>query len=59
MEVRLSARFAYNRQLVAVLCGTIFLQIAQRNGYAGATGGWATDCAERVLPFFEKVYRQF
>jgi hypothetical protein len=35
----LSARFAYNRRLVAVLCGTIFLQLAHRNGYAGATGG--------------------
>ena len=35
----LPARFAYNRRLVAVLCGTAFLHLARHGGHAGATGG--------------------
>ena len=35
---RLPARFGYSRRLVAVLCGTLFLHLASRSGYAGATG---------------------
>jgi aminoglycoside phosphotransferase (APT) family kinase protein len=31
----LPARFAYDRRLVAVLCGTMFLHLAGQNGFAG------------------------
>lgn len=36
--MRLPARFGYNRRLVAALCGALFLQVAVRNGHAGAVG---------------------
>lgn len=53
--VPLSARFAYNRRLVAVLCGTIFLQLAYRNGYAGATGGETLDSAPSLGDFYQRL----
>lgn len=34
----LPARFLYNRRMVAVLCGSVFLQIAHNTGYGGANG---------------------
>jgi aminoglycoside phosphotransferase (APT) family kinase protein len=34
----LPARFAYNRRLVAVLCGAMFLRLALQSRYPGATG---------------------
>lgn len=40
---RLPARFAYDRRLVAVLCGVVFLRLAHRNGHAGATGDETLD----------------
>ena len=33
----LPARFSYDRRLVAVLCGTMFLQLARQAGHSGAT----------------------
>jgi aminoglycoside phosphotransferase (APT) family kinase protein len=35
----LPARFAYNRRLVAAVCGSIFLRLARLAGHTGATGG--------------------
>ena len=34
----LPARFAYDRRMVAVMCGATFLKLARQNGHAGAAG---------------------
>ncbi len=51
----LPARFAYNRRLVAALCGAAFLGLARRGGHAGADGGETLDSA----PSLGDVYQHF
>jgi aminoglycoside phosphotransferase (APT) family kinase protein len=51
----LPARFAYNRRLVAVLCGAMFLHLARNNGYAGATGGETLDSTPSLSDFYQRM----
>jgi aminoglycoside phosphotransferase (APT) family kinase protein len=39
----LPARFAYDRRLAAVMCGTMFLHLARQQGHAGAAGDETAD----------------
>jgi hypothetical protein len=36
-ETALPARFRYDRRLLAVLCGTLFLHLARQTGHGGGT----------------------
>ena len=47
--------FSYNRRLVAVLCGTVFLRLARQNGHAGATGGETLDSMLSLGAFFQRL----
>jgi len=51
----LPARFAFNRRLVAALCGTLFLRLAHHGGHAGATG---EDTFDRA-PSLGEIYPRF
>jgi hypothetical protein len=48
----LPARFAYDRRLVAVLCGTAFLHLARHGGHGGATGGETLDSTPSLGDFY-------
>ena len=52
---RLPARFAYDRRLVAVLCGTIFLQLARARGHTGATGEETLDSTPGLAEFYKRL----
>ncbi len=51
----LPARFAYSRQLVAVLCGAMFLHLARHSGHAGATGGETLDSTPSLGEFYQRM----
>lgn len=51
----LPARFAYNRRLVAVLCGVIFLHMARYGGHAGATGGETLESTPSLAEFYQRM----
>lgn len=51
----LPARFTYCRRLAALLCGTIFLQLAYHNGYAGATGQETLDSTPSLGDFYQQL----
>jgi Ser/Thr protein kinase RdoA (MazF antagonist) len=51
----LPARFAYNRRVVAVLCGAAFLHLARRLGHAGATGEETLDAAGTLSDFYARL----
>ena len=52
---RMSARFPYNRRLVAVLCGATFLNLARQSGHAGATGEETTDSTPSLADFYQRL----
>lgn len=51
----LPARFAYNRRLVAVLCGSMFLSLARQRQHAGATGGETLDSTPSLVEFYQQI----
>lgn len=51
----LPARFTYNRRLAAVLCGTMFLNLARQQGYAGATGAETLDNTNSLGEFYQRI----
>jgi aminoglycoside phosphotransferase (APT) family kinase protein len=52
---KLPARFAYNRRLVAVLCGTVFLRMALHGGHAGATGAVTLESAPSLGDVYQRM----
>jgi hypothetical protein len=50
----LPAGFVYDRRLVAVLCGVVFLRMARRGGYTLATGT-AFDSAPSLAEFYRQM----
>jgi thiamine kinase-like enzyme len=51
----LPARFAYNRRLVAVLCGVLFLHLAHQAGHLGATGEETLDSTLSLGEFYQRM----
>lgn len=51
----LPARFVYDRQLAAVLCGGAFLHLAHQSGHAGATGAETLDSTASLAEFYQLV----
>jgi aminoglycoside phosphotransferase (APT) family kinase protein len=51
----LPPRFAYNRRLMAVLGGTVFLQLARRSGHPGATGAETLDNTASLIEFYQQM----
>jgi thiamine kinase-like enzyme len=51
----LPARFAYNRRLVAALCGAMFLYMARLGGHAGATGAETLDSTPSLGEFYQRM----
>jgi aminoglycoside phosphotransferase (APT) family kinase protein len=51
----LPARFAYNRRLLAVLCGAMFLRLARQSGHAGATGAETLDTTPSLGDFYQRM----
>jgi aminoglycoside phosphotransferase (APT) family kinase protein len=54
-ESTLPARFAYNRRLVAVLCGVLFLHLAHRAGHPGATGEETLTSTLSLGDFYQRM----
>jgi aminoglycoside phosphotransferase (APT) family kinase protein len=52
---KLPARFAYNRRVVAVLCGAIFLHMARQSGHAGATGVETLESTPSLGEFYQRM----
>ncbi|MEO8180494.1 MAG: phosphotransferase, partial [Deltaproteobacteria bacterium] len=50
----LPARFLYNRRLVAVLCGSVFLDLARQGGHTGARGE-TLDSTPTLAEFYERL----
>ncbi len=51
----LPARFTYLRRLVAVLCGTNFLNIARQGGHPGGTAPETLDAAPSLGDFYQRM----
>lgn len=51
----LPARFAYNRRLIAVMCGTAFLHLARQSGHAGATVEDTLDSTPGLADFYQRL----
>ncbi len=51
----LPARFAYDRRLVAALCGSAFMHLAHHSGHAGATGGETLDAAPSLGDVYQRL----
>lgn len=51
----LPARFAYDRRLVAVLCGAASLHLARSSGHAGATGTETLDTVLSLGEFYQNL----
>lgn len=51
----LPARFIYNRRLVAVMCGTLGLDMALRGGHPGARGDETLDGTMSLLEFYQQM----
>lgn len=54
-EAELPARFAYDRRLVAALCGAMFLRLALQGGHAGATGHETADATPSLGEFYRRL----
>ena len=52
---RLPERFIYNRRLVAVLAGAMFLHLARLSGHAGATGTETLDATLSLGDFYQRI----
>jgi aminoglycoside phosphotransferase (APT) family kinase protein len=50
----LTGGFAYNRRLVAVLCGAVFLQMARQTGHAPA-GEQTADSTPSLLEYYQRM----
>jgi len=51
----LPARFVYDRRLVAVLCGTLFLHLAHHGGHAGASGDETLDATPSLADVYQRM----
>jgi aminoglycoside phosphotransferase (APT) family kinase protein len=51
----LPRRFAYNRRLVAVLVGVMFVHIARQSGHAGADGTERLESTPSLADFYQKM----
>lgn len=51
----LPPRFAYNRRLVGVLCGTMFLNIARQKGHPGDGGAQTIDSAPALGELYQRM----
>ena len=51
----LPVRFAWNRRLLAVLCGAMFLRLARQGGHAGATGEETLDTTLSLGDFYQRM----
>jgi aminoglycoside phosphotransferase (APT) family kinase protein len=51
----LPARFAYNRRLMATLCGLVFVDLARQSRHAGATGGETRDSTPSLGDFYQRL----
>ncbi|MES2177549.1 MAG: phosphotransferase [Gemmatimonadota bacterium] len=51
----LTSRFSYNRRLAAVLCGSMFLHLAQLGGHAGASGTESIESTPSLLEFYQRM----
>jgi thiamine kinase-like enzyme len=51
----LSAGFEYNRRLVAILCGVVFLRLARQSGHPGATGGETLESTLSLSEFYQQL----
>ncbi|MBV9774389.1 MAG: phosphotransferase, partial [Gemmatimonadetes bacterium] len=49
------ARFAYDRRLVAALCGVMFLGMVGRDGHPGAAGGETLDSTLTLAEFYQRM----
>jgi aminoglycoside phosphotransferase (APT) family kinase protein len=47
--------FRYNRRLVAALCGAAFLQLARKNGHAGASETDTLDAVPSLAGFYRRM----
>ncbi|MET0411979.1 MAG: phosphotransferase [Polyangiaceae bacterium] len=54
-ERALPARFAYDRRLVAALCGAMFLHLARQGGHAGAAGNETADMTPSLGEFYQRL----
>jgi aminoglycoside phosphotransferase (APT) family kinase protein len=53
--IDLPARFHYQRRLVAVLVGTVFLHLARGGGHPGATGAETLDAAPALIEIYQRM----
>lgn len=51
----LPARFRYNRRLMSLLCGSIFLHLAQRSGHPGATPDDSLGSTPDLAAFYQSL----
>jgi aminoglycoside phosphotransferase (APT) family kinase protein len=51
----ITPRFAYNRWLVAILCGVAFLHLARQSGHGGATGQETLDSTLSLGDFYQQL----
>ena len=54
-EAELPARFAYDRRLVAALCGAMFLHLARQGGHVGAAGHEAAETTPSLGEFYQRL----
>lgn len=52
---RLPARFAYDRRLVAALCGTMFLRLARERGHGGGTGNETVNSTPSLSDVYQRL----
>ncbi|MEY4546448.1 MAG: hypothetical protein RL685_2643 [Pseudomonadota bacterium] len=52
----LPPRFLYNRRLMSLLCGSIFLHLAQRSGHAGAAAEDVLDATPDLGAFYQSLH---
>jgi aminoglycoside phosphotransferase (APT) family kinase protein len=51
----LPARFAFNRRLVAAMCGAICLHLARQSGHAGAAGGETLAGTASLIDIYQRM----
>lgn len=52
---KIPARFAYNRRLVAILCGVLFLGMALNGGHPGASGDETIDSTLSLVELYQRL----
>lgn len=52
----LPPRFMYDRRVVAVLCGAVFLHLARQSGHPGADGTESLDTTPSLLDFYKQLW---